>query len=86
MKNKIVPEVISATILGIAVGVFFNRTHEKWHRLGREAFLTQQAQNFEKLYSRQAPWPRELFVWTLVAVAGYAVYKALALLIARILE
>ena len=86
MKNRLIPEVISATILGIGVGVFVNRTHEKWHRLGRDAFLTQQAQNFEKLYSSQAPWPRELLIWTLVALIVFAVYKALALLIARTLE
>jgi hypothetical protein len=86
MKNKIVPEVISATILGIAVGVFVNRAHEKWHRLGREAFLAHQAQNFEKLYDRQALWPYELLIWTLVALVVYAVYKALSLLIARTLE
>jgi hypothetical protein len=86
MKNRLVPEVISAAILGIGVGVFANRTHEKWHRLGREAFLAHQTQSFENLYSRQAPWPRELLIWTLVALVVYAVYKALALLIARILE
>jgi hypothetical protein len=86
MKNKIVPEVISATFLGIAVGVFVSRTHEKWHRLGRDAFLAHQAENFEKLYNRQSPWPHELLIWTLVALIVYAVYKALALLIARTLE
>jgi hypothetical protein len=86
MKNKIVPEVISATILGIAVGVFASRTHEKWYRLGREAFLAHEAQAFEKLYNRPAPWPHELIVWTLVALIVFAIYKALALLIARTLE
>ena len=86
MKNRLIPEVISATILGIGVGVFVNRTHEKWHRLGRDAFLAHQAENFEKLYNRQAPWPSELLIWTLVALIVFAVYKALALLIARTLE
>ncbi|HTW62118.1 MAG TPA: hypothetical protein VMD55_09960 [Terracidiphilus sp.] len=86
MKNKIVPELISATLLGIGFGVIVNHTHEKWHRLGRDAFLAHEAQTFENLYSRRAPWPHELLIWTLVALIVFAVYKALALLIARILE
>jgi hypothetical protein len=86
MKNRIVPEAISAAILGIGVGVLVHHTHEKWHRLGREAFLGHEAQTFEKLYSRQAPWPQELLIWTVVALVVFAVYKALVLLIARTLE
>jgi hypothetical protein len=86
MKNRIVPEAISAAILGIGVGVLAQRAHERWHRLGRQAFLDHEAQIFERLYTRQTSWPRELLLWTLVALAVYVVYKALALLIARTLE
>jgi hypothetical protein len=86
MKNRLVPEAISAAILGIALGVLINHTHEKWHRLGRDAFLAHQAENFEKLYSRQAPWPHELLIWLLVALAVFVVFKALALLIEKIIR
>lgn len=84
MKNRLVPEVVSAIILGIAIGVFANYTHEKWYRLGRESFLAHQAQIFEHLYSRQVPWPSELLIWSLVALIAFAVFKALALLIEKI--
>ena len=86
MKNKIVPELISAAILGIVVGVFASRSHEKWHRLGRDAFLAHETQIFENLYSRRAPWPHELLIWMMVALIAYALYKALALLIAKMVN
>jgi hypothetical protein len=86
MKSKLVPEAISAAILGIGIGVFANHTHEKWHRLGREAFLTKEAQTFEHLYSHQVAWPYELLVWTLVALVVFVLFKALALLIERIVH
>ena len=86
MKNKIVPELISAAAIGAGFGLLGNHLHQKWHQLGRDAYLAHASQNFEKLYARQVSLPREVLEWTLLALVVYAVYKGLALLISKIVE
>ena len=86
MKNKIVPELISAGVLGAGFGLLANHLHQKWHQLGRDAYLAHESQNFEKLYARQVPLPHEILEWTLIALVVYAVYKGFALLISKTIE
>ena len=86
MKNKLVPELISAAIVGVGFGLISNHLHQKWHRLGRDAFLAHESQNFEKLYAGQVSLFHEILLWTLAALAAYAAYKSLAVLIAKIFD
>jgi hypothetical protein len=86
MKNKLAPELISAAMIGVGFGLIGNHVHEKWHRLGREAFLARESQYFEKLYAAQVSLLHEILIWTLAVLVAYAVFKGLAVLIAKVFE
>jgi hypothetical protein len=81
MKNKLVPELISAAIIGVGFGLLGNHVHQKWHSLGRDAYLVHESQLFEKLYATQVSLLYEILLWTFAALVIYAAFKSLAALI-----
>jgi hypothetical protein len=85
MKSKLIPELISAAIIGVGWALVSNHSHQKWHRLGRDVFLVHESQVFENLYSKQIPLVELVLIWALVALVIYAFYKGLAALFSRVL-
>jgi hypothetical protein len=85
MKNKLFPELISAATIGVLGGLLMIQVHQNWHRLGRDAFLAHESQTFEKLYAAPVSLFREILTGIFVALVVYAVYKGLAVLIAKVL-
>ena len=86
MKVKIISELISAATIGASLGLFINGSHKKWQRLGREAFLAHESQNFYKIYANPAPAVHLALVWLLVALIFYAIYKCIAVVANKILS
>jgi hypothetical protein len=86
MKNRLIPELISAASMGVAFGLFGNHLGKKWHSLGRDAFLAYESQYFERHYAVPESQVYRILIWTIVALIAYAIYKGLAFLIARILN
>jgi hypothetical protein len=86
MKTKIISELFSVVTIGGSLGLFMNGSHQKWHRLGREAFLARESQNFDKIYANPAPAVHLVLVWLLFALLLYALYKCIAVIAAKILS
>ena len=86
MKNRLIPELISAGLIGVGFGLFGNHLRQKWHLLGRDAFLAYESQYFERHYAGPESPLYRILIWTIVALITYAIYKGLAALIARILH
>jgi hypothetical protein len=86
MKVKIISELISAITIGALFGLVSNGTHDKWHRLGREAFLSHESQNFERMYANPAPAMHGVLLWVFVALTVFVLYKGLAFIAAKVLS
>jgi len=81
MKVEInLPEVFSATTFGGVTGLLTYASHEKWHSLGRDAYVAHYAQVFD----RQAANPPHLVglivVGIIFALVALALFKGLAFL------
>jgi hypothetical protein len=85
MKIKIISELFSATALGAFFGLYSNGSHQKWHRLGREAFLAHESQNFDKMYANPSSLMHLILIWLVVALFVFALYKGIAFVVAKVL-
>jgi len=78
MKVEIDPaELLSATTLGVIAGLLSQAGNEKWHRLGRDAYLAHYSQLFDRQMTNQPSLIGHLAVGAIVALFGFAVYKGL---------
>jgi hypothetical protein len=85
MKRNISSELISVVTIGALWGLFTNRTHEKWHRLGREAFLAWESQYFDRHLAVPDSAINVCLIWVLTAIIVFTFYKVLVYFLAKIL-
>jgi hypothetical protein len=71
-------ELLSATTLGVIAGLLSQAGNEKWHRLGRDAYLAHSSQLFDRQMMNQPSLIGHLVVGAIVALFGFAIYKGLA--------
>jgi hypothetical protein len=86
MKIKFISELISVVTIGAFVGLWSNGSHQKWHRLGREAFLTHESQNFDKMYANPSSLLHSILLWVILTLSVFVFYKAVAFIAAKILS
>jgi H+/Cl- antiporter ClcA len=78
MKVEINPaELLSATTMGVIAGLLSHAGNERWHLLGRDAYLAHYSQVFDKQMANQPSLTGHLVVGAIVALFGFAVYKGL---------
>jgi len=75
MKVKIVSELISVATIGTLIGLHEHRMHEKYHQLGREAWLSDKSHYFDKYLVNPSSAMYSIIVLSL--------YKILAIVIAK---
>ena len=85
MKVKIISEMISVVSIGALFGLHANGMHVKWHRLGREAYLAHESQNFDKLYANPVSIMHLILLFVLIALPIYALYKGIEFVAAKLL-
>jgi hypothetical protein len=76
MKSKFVVKFLLALAFGAAVGQRVHMDQEKWHRLGREAFLAYQANQFD--HNMMAPAVGLMVFCAIFALGLGALYEGLA--------
>ena len=86
MKIKIISELFSAAVLGALFGLWSNGLHQKWHRLGREAYLAHQSQNYDKVFANPASSMHLILIWVVIALIVFAIYKGIAFVVAKALS
>lgn len=47
MKLRTIVRLVLATLIGILFGAFVAHDYDKWHTLGRDAFLSHQSHRFD---------------------------------------
>jgi len=86
MKTKCISELISALAIGALFALYSSATHQKWHRLGREAFLAHESQNFDKLYANQASPVHLILIYTVITLSIFALYEGIAFVVTMALS
>ena len=91
MKVKEISELISVATMGFMAGLMANANVQKWHRLGRAAYLTNRLQyaetQFDKHIANQPPFAIMQVLGLMVAALFiFAIYKGLAYIAAILLS
>jgi hypothetical protein len=86
MKSKLIIKFLLLLTSGALFGQFVQSDHEKWHRLGREAFLSYQAHRFD-LYMANPSTGTKYFVVGIVFALGFGVlYEGTAYVGAKLID
>jgi hypothetical protein len=86
MKNNVISELVSVVAIGALFGFGSNAIHQKWHRLGRDAFLAHESQNFDKLYSNSSSLMHSVLLFVMLAAPVYLLYKGISIVAAKFLS
>ena len=81
MKSKLVIKFLLALTLGTVFGQLVHLDQEKWQRLGREAFLSNQANQFDH---HTATTAAIMIVCAIFALGLYSLYEGLAFAIVKL--
>jgi hypothetical protein len=79
MKIEInLPEVFSAATFGVIAGLLTRASTDKWHRLGRDAYLAHYGQIFDRQTAHTSNLAALIIVCIILSLVGLAVFKFLA--------
>jgi hypothetical protein len=78
MKSSLAIKFLFAVLSGALMGRLIQLDHERWHRLGREAFLSYQASQFDRFMASPGTGVG-LIVFCVILVVGLgALYEGVA--------
>src|SRR5579859_635904 len=78
MKTKIIVRFFLIVIFGALFGSITQHTHEKWHSLGREAYLTHESEWFDKKMATPSSAAVQVVEWILIACFVGGAYEGAA--------
>ena len=81
MKIKILIKLALILAFGALFGLFMQHNHEKWHNLGKSAYLNQQSEWFDKKMANLTSAMGQMAEFALVACIVGGAYEGGALLI-----
>jgi hypothetical protein len=81
MKSKLVIKFLLALSLGATFGLLVHLDQEKWHRLGREAFLAYQSNQFDQHTATAAG---VIIFCAIFALGLYSLYEGVAFAILKV--
>jgi len=81
MKSKLVIKFLLALTFGAVFGLLVHQDQEKWHRLGREAFLAYQSNQFDQHTATAAG---VIIFCAVFALGLYSLYEGVAFAILKL--
>ena len=81
MKSKLVIKFLLALTFGAVFGLLVHADQEKWHRLGREAFLAYQSNQFDQHTATAAG---VIIFCAIFALGLYSLYEGVAFAILKV--
>lgn len=79
-------ELLSAATLGALFGIMNHASHLKWHGLGRDAYLANQSQYYEKFCLNPPSAMHSILIGGIIALFAFAAYRGLILLYGKLLS
>ncbi|MGA7833059.1 MAG: hypothetical protein WCA21_19050 [Terracidiphilus sp.] len=84
MKSKLIIKFLLLVAYGVLCGLFIHGDHLKWHRLGREAFLSFQAHRFDRYMASPGTGIGYLIICIFTALCLAALYEGVAFIGAKL--
>lgn len=78
MKSAYAFKFFLAVALGVLAGEAITRDYEKWHALGRDAYLAYESHRFDRYMAHPGPGAIHILTLTLVLLGVFAVYEGFA--------
>jgi hypothetical protein len=78
MKSAYTFKFFLAVALGVLTGEAVTRDYEKWHALGRDAFLANESHRFDRYMAHPGPGAIHILSATLFFVLAVALYEGFA--------
>ena len=85
MKSKILIKLVLVITFGSLFGLATQLGHEKWHRLGRAAYLAHQADWFDQKMASPTNPITQVIEWALIACLVASAYECAAYIGATLL-
>jgi hypothetical protein len=85
MQSRFVIKFCVAAAIGVLGGLFVHADYERWHRLGREAFLSHEAHRFDLYMADPQLRVSALFVFAVLALGFFALYEGLAYAVSKVM-
>ncbi|MDR3799475.1 MAG: hypothetical protein P4K93_15050 [Terracidiphilus sp.] len=70
--------LLLAIVFGVFLGQYVERDYEKWHALGRDAFLSEQGRRFDTYMAHPTAGVLHIIVATMLVVGLVALYEMAA--------
>ena len=84
MKSKLIIKFLLLVAYGALCGLAIHGDHLKWHRLGREAFLSNQAHRFDRYMASPGTGIGYLIICIFSAFCIAALYEGIAFIGAKL--
>jgi hypothetical protein len=78
MKTNIIVKLLLVLAFGCLFGLITQHTHEKWHRLGRAAYLTHESEWFDTKMAAPTNAAWQAIEWAAIACFIGAAYECTA--------
>jgi hypothetical protein len=86
MKSKLIIKFVLLVAYGVLCGLAIHGDHLKWHRLGREAFLSHEAQRFDRYMASPGTGIGFAVVSVIALLVFAALYEGIAFIGAKIIS
>jgi H+/Cl- antiporter ClcA len=79
-------ELLSVITIGVIGALFADASNQKWHRLGRDAYLSYHSGYFDRHMANPSPPFIHIIAFVVITLLGFAFYKGLAFAYGKILS
>jgi len=86
VNRNLIARSIAVVLLSILLGYYIHRDERQTRQLGRERYLVQEAQKFDKLVSDPTPLPAMIIGGVLVLSFFVLIYEVIAFVISVVLK
>jgi hypothetical protein len=86
LKNKLASKAIASVVMGILFGLYVHHDYAKWGQRGREAFLQNQLQRFDRFMAHPHAIVPTMIGATILIIGGLVIYELLVFVTSRILN
>jgi hypothetical protein len=87
LRTSWVSRFFAALLMGLTVGAYIHNTQiERWHRMGRDAFLNYQAQRFTHSIAAPRPLLQAEIGFAVVFLLLFGIYELAALFIEHVVK
>jgi predicted PurR-regulated permease PerM len=86
MNRKLTSRLIAVVLVGVAFGIFFYQDHQKFHNMGRDAYMARQGQQWDRLYADTSAKGLTIVSGCVIAALAVGIYELIAGIVHLVLK